>query len=206
MPLEIDLTNEIGKLEAMLGDMLSKQLPFAASRALNDTAFDVRKRIVGSTWPKAFKVKNTRFAGRTFKVLVRADKYNLATVVGGEFTYPWVEAWVARQIAGGDKRSVKGGLVAIPVNPERNAGGSIPKSQKPLNLKGSFIRNTKGGNKVIVKRDRITKETTVKYVLVPKAHIAPAFRFYQDAEDTVLRTFIGHLDFRIASAVFSGVP
>jgi hypothetical protein len=190
----------------MLGETLSKQLPFAASRALNDTAFDVRKRIVGSTWPKAFKVKNTRFAGRTFKVLVRADKYNLTSVVGGEFTYPWVEAWVSRQIAGGDKRSVKGGLVAIPVNPERNAGGSIPKSQKPLNLKGSFIRNTKGGNKVIVKRDRITKETTVKYVLVPKAHIAPAFRFYQDAEDTVLRTFIGHLDFRIASAVFSGVP
>jgi len=188
----------------MLGETLSKQLPFAASRALNDTAFDVRKRIVGSTWPKAFKVKNTRFAGRTFKVLVKADKFNLTSVVGGEFSYPWVEAWVARQISGGDKRSHTGGLVAIPVNARRNATGSIKLSDKPVNLKNKFIRNTKGGNKVILTRDRSTKELTVRYVLVPKAHIAPAFRFYQDAEDTVLRTFIGHLDFRIASAVFSG--
>ena len=201
MPIEIDLTGEIDKLVDLLGNQLLRQLPFAASRALNDTAFDVRRRIVGSTWPKAFKVKNTRFAGRTFKVLVKADKYNLTSVVGGEFSYPWVEQWVERHIAGGDKRSYKGGLVAIPVNIQRNAGGSVVKRLKPLNMKSAFIRNTKGGNKVILTRDRSTKEVTVRYVLVPKAHIAPAFRFYQDAEDTVLRTFIGHLDYRMSQTI-----
>ena len=66
------------------------QLPFATSKALNDTAFVVRNTIVEDTFPRSFNVKNKRFAGATFRV-DKANKRKLEARVfdrlGKDFGY-----------------------------------------------------------------------------------------------------------------------
>jgi hypothetical protein len=78
--LSIDLTSDLGKVEAWSAAML-KQLPFATSKALNDTAFDARTSLSGST--KQYFDKPTSFTQRGFGV-EKSTKRDLEVVVGAE--------------------------------------------------------------------------------------------------------------------------
>lgn len=201
--LEIDISSDIDRVFSEVGDFFRDQIPFAAAGALNDTAFDIRRRIVGSTWPKAVTMRNRVFAGKFFRVLTPlANKNELMVVVGnigriglsGDFNY--LEA-----LADGGTKVPRGNWIAIPVkNALRNRGGSIPKSQKPMNLKNTFIRSSKDGkSRVIIQRSG--GETWARYILVKRAQIPATFRFEQDATDTALRVFSGHFGTRLALAI-----
>ena len=61
-----------------------KQLRFAASRALNDSAFDVRRKLVASL-DDHFTIRN-KFSERGFRV-VKAKKSNLRATVGSTREY-----------------------------------------------------------------------------------------------------------------------
>jgi len=59
---------------------MPKQIPFAMSTAMNETAFDIRRHQVKSVWPSSVSSKTRGFAGRAFRVL-KSTKRKLVSAV-----------------------------------------------------------------------------------------------------------------------------
>lgn len=78
--LFIDLTTDLAKANGWSA-ALQKQLPFAISKALNDTAFDARTSLSGST--KQYFDRPTNYTQKGFGV-EKSTKRNLEVVVGAE--------------------------------------------------------------------------------------------------------------------------
>lgn len=205
--LEVDISSDIDRVFSEVGDFFRDQIPFVTAGALNDTAFDIRRRIVESTWDNAFNVRNKRFPGRIFRVTPKATKGSLEAVVQATLDYPWVADWLERQATGGTKKPAKHTWVAIPAGPiSRNSGGSVKSFNKPINLKNSFIKHV-GKNKLILQRTGRGDDAklVVRYLLVKQSNISKTFRFEEDATATGLRVFSGHWGTRLALAIRSSV-
>lgn len=188
--MELHIQSNIDEVERGASDFFRSQVPFVTSVALNRSVRDVRKVIVGPTWSKAFKVRNSAFPGVVFKMKF-SNKRDLEAVLFDKLGREYLE----RHTTGGTKRSSSGGMLAIPVNVPRSATGRIPKSKKPRSLtakKSTFIRRGKGGKNMII--ERFKGQTYVRYVLSPSANIKSTFRFYEDAERTFERVIAGHWD------------
>lgn len=203
--LEIDLTSDIDRVFSEVGDFFRDQIPFAAAGALNDTAFDIRRRIVESTWPKAVTMRNNVFPGRIFRVRQKATKAMLEAIIGDDGGFDYVE-----RLAEGGTKVPRGNWIAVPIgDPKRNKGGSIARAYKPAMLKNSFVRTTKSGNNRVILQKNRDGTISAKYLLIKRAEIPATFRFYEDSADTGLRVFSGHFGTRLAlaiskSRVFSG--
>jgi hypothetical protein len=209
--MEIEIQHSLDIAMEGIEDFFEREIPFVMSQALNDTAFDARKRIVGSTYPKAFRVKNKRFAGRTFRVLKKADKYDLHSMIGDDLG----RDYLMRHITGGIKTPKGSTSLAIPRQPGllRGVSGQILKRNKPRRItdkKDTFLIS-RGSKKIgIFKRVGKGKGGLQKmYGFHKEARIDRKFRFYRDAEDTALRVFPGHFFTRMKrvaarSMVFSG--
>lgn len=98
--LSINLTSDLGRVEAWSAALL-KQLPFATSKALNDTAFDARTSLSGAT--RQYFDRPTSFTQKGFGV-ERSSKRNLEVIVGTEAKRA---RYLRTQITGGP-RSQKG--------------------------------------------------------------------------------------------------
>ena len=126
MPLELDISSNIDEFEREATEMELQQVPFAASVAINNSAKDVRRVVIGSTWPKAFKVRNKAFPGVVLRIKF-STKYDLEAAVFDQLGREYLE----RHTTGGVKRPTGGKNLAIPVNVPREASGRIVKSKKP---------------------------------------------------------------------------
>ena len=196
--LEIDVSHDVDRVFSEVGDLFRDQIPFITAQALNDTAFDIRRRIVGSTWPKSVTMRNRVFPGRVFKVGTKATKRQLEAIVEGDGKFDYVE-----RLADGGTKLPRGAWIAVPIGDvKRNKGGGIPRAYKPRMLKNSFVRSTKDGKaRVILQRKG--GETIARYLLIKRAEINATFRFEEDATDTAIRVFSGHFMNRL-SRIFSG--
>ena len=217
--LEIDLTHDLDA--AIRGfEELERQVPFVMAQALVDTAFDVRRTIVGSTYPNAFEVKNKRFPGVMFKVMqdgapFRGGPGGLARGLRatGEAEISVGDSlgrsgYMEVHTSGGVKKP-RGATIAVPTTPSdvRGASGRVLKRNRPVTItkrKSHFLLK-KGGRKVAIMK-REGENLTAVYLFLPSANIDKSFRFYEDAERVALRVFSGHLDTRLARVmrVFSG--
>jgi len=218
MTVTLDITSDIDQALRDVDDFFWTQIPFAMGGALTDTAFDSRRRIVGSTWEKAFDVNNARFPGVAFKVMKNGQPARRAAsalkrdlVTTGTASLDLGQAldrdFVRRQAEGGTK-TPRGGTIAVPVRPGevRGASGRVLKSKKPLALEKRKDHYTlkRGGRKVaVMKRARGSRDTTAVYLFIKQAGIKKSFQFYEDAEETALRVFPRHFDNRFARAIRS---
>lgn len=217
MTIEIDITSDIDEALRDTEDFFWSQVPFAMAGSLVDTAFDVRRRVVGSTYPEAFQVRNKALPGRMFKVMdetggvLRGGARNVSRSLKSEGNVTISVGdqlgrdWSAKQATGGVK-GARGGSLAVPVRGDdlRGASGRILKRNKPRNItdKKRFFLVKKGGRKRAI-MERRGKDTTAVYLFMNQAQIPKRFRFYEDAEDTALRVFSGHFDNRFARAIRS---
>lgn len=128
--LAIDLTTDLGRVEEWAGT-LRKQMPFAISKALNDTAFDARTSLGGAT--KSYFDRPIAFTQRGFGV-ERSTKRDLQVVVGTEQKRA---RYMITEITGG-VRSQKGfeklfaGIGKLPAGTQL-----IPTSLVKLNASGN---------------------------------------------------------------------
>ena len=176
------------------------QLPFAFSKALNDTIFDVRNHETNVVYPASFHVRNPAFPGRIWRVTQKATK---ALPVARLEQVADLD-WITRQAEGGTKAPSHGGNLAIPVNEDmRRSGGAIAKAQKPLNLKRKFIRQVHGKKMIFQRVGRGKGEIKLKYVLQMSAHIAPRFPFFATAETRAAAVFSGFYEKALTAAVLT---
>lgn len=203
--LQLDITSNIDEVMIGASDFFKSQVPFATSVAINNSMKDVRKVIVGTTFSKAFTVRNKRFPGVVFKI-----KFSKKTSLVAEVYDQLGREYLSRHASGGVKRPSHGGRLAIPLNTSRSATGRIPKGKKPRAItkkKSTRVVRGRSGNDLII--ESFKGQTFVRYVLAPSARIDKTFRFYEDAADTFERVINGHWNSAMqralsTSKVFSG--
>lgn len=212
---EVDITSDIAQAMQDVDVFFEKDIPYTVAGAINDTAFDVRKRIVGSTYPKAFEQRNARFPGALWTVdkiaLGGADSQLSAFKAGDIDTMSAMvrqkldRGYIEDHIEGGTK-TPRGSSIAVPTGGTgnlRTKSGRIAKRNKPreiVNRKDHFLAKDKSGRKRYIAR-RTGSALEIVFIFAKQAEIAPRFRFYQDAFDTVDRTMLRHWGTRMARVV-----
>ena len=171
--MKMSVATNIAEVMASVRKVQS-QIPFAQSKALNDTAFQIRRQIVQHTYPDSFTVRNSRFISTVLRV-ERASKTNLNARVFDRLGRDYLE----RQAKGGTK-TPQGNHIAIPgvQNTARTAGGAIPKAIRPrslLNRKDIFKTDT------LIYQRLPQQPPKILYILEPSANIPKRFPFYEDA-------------------------
>ncbi|PRH85356.1 hypothetical protein C5L14_23230 [Labrys okinawensis] len=109
-----------------------QQLPFALSRALNESAFVARSTMVDD-WPGRVQSKNSRFLGWALGVK-KATKNDLTVTISDERAGGRT---LLKQLADGGTHTGQGRL-AVPVAGQRRGARGIVPSQRPRNLKQAF--------------------------------------------------------------------
>ena len=149
-------------------------IPKAARNALNDTAFDVRKFVVFTLYPRSFpRRRNRRFPGVAFRVSRKARTGALRSEVSDVLD----RFFIPLQIEGGLKVA-RGRYLAIPTRHVRRTQRGVAKNERPDQLRGSFIADLTGRGPAIWQRDR-KHGLRLMYVLEPAAKIREAFPFYR---------------------------
>jgi len=193
--INIDITSDIERAMMDVDTFFRGQIPFATVGALNNTIFDVRKRIVNSTYPKAFTVRNRAFPGRLWRVTQKANKKDMVAML----TQTTERGNMELHVSGGVRKPQGGHSIAVPVNINRTKTGRVPAAQRASRLrskKNVFVTQGRGGNRLVMERSK-QGGVTLKHVLTDSAKIGRSFRFYEDATDTVLRVFSGHWNSRM---------
>jgi tRNA A37 threonylcarbamoyladenosine synthetase subunit TsaC/SUA5/YrdC len=85
------------------------QVPFAMARALNDAAFETRRKLIEQTWPRAVTVRAPNFPAVALYV-EKADKRNLAVAIVEQPT----AVSLALHAEGGTKTPRKARRFAVP--------------------------------------------------------------------------------------------
>lgn len=199
MVVTVNITSNIEQVMKQTNDIFWNQVPFVTSRAINNSAFDVRKYIVFTTYPKAFDVKNKVFPGRAFKVIERATKHDLEAIIGD--TLP-DHAHMLTHSTGGQRAARR--RIAIPQIPseQRTTTGRVRKAHQPRQIterKGVYVVN-KGDRTFIFRRINGADKSQLLYAIVPEATLKRSFRFYEDSDMVTRRVFERHwmMEFRRA--------
>ena len=173
-----------------------RQVPFATANAINDTAFDGRKRTVGPVWSAAFTVRDRRFPSVAFRVQ-KANKRNLVAVVFDRLG----RASLQLHARGGTKKP-KGRHLAVPTSKVRRGARGVTKSKRPEALRGKpkFFRTMgKRGKPVIYERQR--RGLKLLYVMPRAVRLRRRFRFEKEMQATVRRQLPRHFNRRLIQAV-----
>lgn len=199
--VSMTVSHNLRRVARRIARIQKRQIPFAASGALNDTVFQVRKRIVGRTWPRAMKVRNRRFASAAFRV----EKANKRTLRARLFD-KLGRASMALHATGGTKKP-RGGHLAVPSDNVRRTGtGKVPAKKRArviLSTDKAFKAPMRTGNIGVFEKTGSKKNRKVRLVhtLVRRAPIRKRFPFYEDAESTSRRAFPNNFSRRLARAL-----
>jgi hypothetical protein len=115
--MDVRFQSNIREVERGLSDFAKRQLPFAVSLALNDTAADVAKNAEKGLAKRLDRP--TPFTRRAFAVL-RSSRARLAAAV---FAKDAQAAYLRFQEEGGERRP-KGRAIVVPVNVRLNKFGN----------------------------------------------------------------------------------
>ena len=175
-----------------------KQVKYAASVALNNTAFQARSRLIDE-YKKSFEVRNTNLPKAV--AVKKATKENLVA----EVSFP--KDWMYINTKGGEKKPEKSKVLMVPINggglkDYRTSSGKIKQSKKPANLlkymdahptkkKGRvanphpFLMDNKKGQTLIAVRDKDDRsKMNFLYVGVPVGNVKKRWDFEKIVKDT----------------------
>lgn len=165
-------------------DGAGKQLPFAISKALNETGKILQKTVTQKLLPQNFILAGvTRRArgapwwrpgtalGFNLKFARKSQGDAMQTVLGSRAD------WLALQELGGTKRA-EGGRVAVPLGIKTSPADIITRQKRPRTLIASrraFAMRMRNGEEGIFRRTG--KELKLLYLLEPSVAITPALQF-----------------------------
>lgn len=194
----------------------SRQIPFAFSRAINDTLFDIRKELVRETYPSAFPTAPNKAFPRASLRIEKASKVDLQGSVYDRFGFNWVE----RQAVGGEKLPKTSRTLAIPLYKNKKTGetnfrrttrgpakarraGAVMK--KPKRYFSGKPRGSKKGQVNIWERVGRKGREGLRLVYVYEKHapVKKAFTGYEDAQSIVRQEFNRNFKKRLNEALSS---
>lgn len=200
--MQISITSDFKKAQKALGRM-SKQVPFAASLAMNKTAESIQsveKRKIQSDLdrPTPAVVKSIR--------VQRSSKRYLNAAV---FVLPAISNFLHYQVEGGT-RAPRGRTEAVPVKIRLNKYGNIParrqnKIAKLLARPDTFSGTVRGVPGIYQRGRGRMRNKKVKLLLAYENRISyrPRFPFYRYAQTTLNRVWRRQFNNAIARALRS---
>ncbi|MFC4699378.1 hypothetical protein ACFO4O_04295 [Glaciecola siphonariae] len=179
------------ELQAKINDIVKKQLPFAASVALNNTAVDVKKGVERQLQQDIDKP--TPFTQKAFAIH-RSSKSRLMSAV---YIKPIQAAYLKPQILGGRRVAAKGKPILIPGNATRkDKHGNLPRGKiARLQSQGKIFKD---GRLILEKMAR--KNRGLAYS-AKDASYKPRFKFYERAKSTAIKVFERHLQKSLTHAI-----
>lgn len=181
----IELKLDTKEFEKSLDNLAKKQMPFAASKAMNDTANDV-KRALEAQLPKKLD-RPTPFSQRAFGIK-RSSKRKLTVSI----FIKDIQAEYLKYMVEGGTRYPKRTAHAVPVNLRTNKYGNIAgnrggKKIAALLAKPNTFEGTIKGVRGIWQRNRGGVKLLIAYE--PKAEYEPRFPFYKIARGVIRNNF-----------------
>lgn len=219
--MQIDIRSDIKELTRSLNRIQRKQIPFATSKALNATAFDVRKTLqdaldIHLDNPTAYTKRGVQVEKSTKRNLVAKVGFRSRKFGRGQGKVTQAE-YMKRQIKGGT-RLPQGQAIPVPVpkNMRPNKFGNIPRGKidRLLADKDKYFSGTpkgaKGGAGIWQRMPANSKRAKsknkggrVRMVIAwePKAQYSPRFPFRQIVTKTVRTNFRLRFDTSIKKAL-----
>lgn len=190
MKIETKGTKE---LRAKIDGIIRKQMPFAISVALNDTANDVKKGVERQL--ERDIDRPTPFTRKAFAVQ-RSNKRNLTSAV---FIKNIQAGYLKPQILGGKRVARKGKPILIPAYAaKKNKYGNLPRNKlKGLNAKGKLFK----ADRLIVQK-MARKNKGVAYS-AKDATYKPRFKFYERAKTTAVKSFPNRMQKALTKALLT---
>ena len=205
--VKCDLKNLSKVLEKEIRKDLN-QVKFAASVALNNTAFKARSNLIDE-YKKSFTVRNTNLPKAV--TVEKATKEKLQAKV----SFP--KDWMYINAKGGKKEPEHSKVLMVPLKngglkDYRTQSGKIKQSKKPGNLlkyadshplktrahvanPHPFVMNNRNGQTMIAVRDKANrKELKFLYVGVPTADVKKRWDFEKIVQDTAKKELPGQFD------------
>ncbi len=170
--MPVQFSSNIRAVRRTLKSWQRNQVPFAASLALNDVAFQTREFTINRLWPNSFpRAKNRRFPGVMFRVQ-KASKRRLQSALFDRLNIEWIDA------------HIEGGAFTdrtIPTDKvKRTANGKIRRNQLPFNIPNSFKADRTGRGEAVWQETR--QGLKLMYVDKGSVTIKPVFPFYRAGE------------------------
>lgn len=191
------ISSDLRQLEKDLSDIEKKQIPFAASRAINETAEIVKEELIEQLDKDLDRP--TPFTKRGFYIR-RSSKRDLTAIVGIKD----IQAeYLGLQIEGGREKP-KGFALITPVNIRLNKYGNLTKGKvKELLEKPGVFSGTVGGvGGIWQKNKRGQLKLLIKYK--KEQQYKKRYQFYETAEATagkhVLKRLRLSLDYALRTA------
>jgi hypothetical protein len=181
--MRTSVSSNIKKVSTNLKDIQKKQIPFATSKAINETIFEVR----ASTKLYAAKIfKRTTWMSPRSEVGMRVVKsHKRQANINAKLGFDEKNRWIHLHVDGGVKRPKKK-YIAIPTEkvPKKykKVGGVsaiLTKEKHFANKWGVFKRTGKG------KKGKITK----LFTFAKRAKIKKVFFFYKNAKSVIKTNF-----------------
>lgn len=173
------VSSDIKRTKRKLRYWQRDQVPFAASVALNNTAFDTKKFVAGPLWKNAFpRAKKAQFPQAMFRV-DKASKRRLRAVLGDLSNRSQI---IDHNIEGGIRTPQRSSAILAPgrfVESKRTAGGKISKRFSPATVKGAFVAPTKTGEGIWQRTGRGGKTLRFLYSINPSTSQPVKFPFYK---------------------------
>ena len=164
--------------------IFARQQPFAMSKAINDTAFDVRRASI-TEYGRSFQIRNKAFIRSALRVK-KSTKRNLQAHVWDRFN----KDWLARQVTGGVKKARSKQLL-IPIQAKQTGRGT----KNPRSYKNTFVDKSKSGKPGLYQRwGRGGKKVRLLFTMQPQVAITKGFKFFERANRATRRLFDGHFD------------
>ena len=204
--MQIDIRSDIKELTRSLNRIQRKQIPFATSKALNATAFDVRKTLqdaldIHLDNPTAYTKRGVQVEKSTKRNLVAKVGFRSRKFGKGQGKITQAE-YMKRQIKGGT-RFPQGQAIPVPVpsNMRPNKFGNIPRGKidRLLADKDKYFsgvpkgRNSGAGiwQRMPANSKRKKQGGKIRMVIAyePKAQYQPRFRFKSVVEKSVKQNF-----------------
>ncbi len=197
MTVALEITLDTAAAEKFLNDVQKRQIPFAASRAMNNTMKDAQKTVRFGAYPKSFTIRNRSLS----KALTTIPRGHWATKHDLNVTMMNVKGagsgFIERQIAGASKKP-KGQHIAIPVigpGLRRLKGGSIGKSKKPRAMGEKLVKlNPRGKRSAGLYQRKRGDKLVKRYNLVQSARPSRKgkFRYLEMGQKTILTNIHKH--------------
>jgi len=195
--VNISIQSNIDDVIRSMNSIARKQIPFAASQAINDTTLDAQK---------ALKVQASAKLDRPTKSTVnsfRVKRSNKRHLVGEVFILPWAYDYLKYQIEGGT-RTASGKGTGVPVNARLNKFGNIPGRRKGLvKKKNQFIATIKGISGVWERSGRRGRALKLVTAFEKSVEYKARFPFQKIVAGVVKNRFNKHMHKRLRSALES---
>lgn len=192
--MQISIRHNINQITRRLSNIQKRQIPFAASQALNDTAFAAQKELKKQARKKIDRP--TKFTINAFQVR-RATKRNLESAVFIE-----EKRWKYLQniIKGRTQVSSRKGF-GVPVNARLNKFGNIPGRAKGLIKKKNQFVATINGKSGVYERIRKTRQVKLMVAFEKQTTHKKQINLFRIVDSIVKAKFNQFFEIRLRRAI-----